>query len=271
MVTGAGSGIGRALTDALVEAGAHVIATDVDGERLNTMTSTSVSTSVLDVTDPIAFQAVVQAGVDAHGRVDALFNNAGIGHAGEVQDTDLATWQRTIDVNLWGVIHGIRSVYPHMIQRRSGVIVNTSSGAGLCPRPGMVPYATAKHAVVGLSTSLRAECAAYGISVHVACPGYIATDIMNATVYSGVDGDRLQSSIPIRAMPASTCALLILDGVRRGRTLIPVSGATQAEWLLYRAMPSIIQRAATLRARTFRAHRDPSADGPDDTSQTGGS
>jgi NAD(P)-dependent dehydrogenase (short-subunit alcohol dehydrogenase family) len=119
----------------------------------------------------------------------------------------------------------------------------------------MVPYATSKAAVIGLSNSLRPEAAHYGIRINCACPGYIATNIMANTEYSGVDREGLQAAIPLRAMTATRCAELILKGAERNRGLIPVSAATRFEYLLTRYMPWLALRIAAFRATKFREHR----------------
>lgn len=259
LVTGAGSGIGAAFVRTLLDAGARVVATDRDANRLGALLDQArgsdrhgaLACAALDVTDAAQFARVVAE----HGVPDVLINNAGIGLAGELRDTSLEDWRRVFAVNTMGVVHGIDAVYGGMVERGAGTIVNVASGAGLLPRPGMVAYASSKSAVLGLSLSLHAEARAYGVSVSVVCPGYVATDIMNATDYRSVDGAGLQASIPIRPMSAERCAELALLGAARGQALIPVSGATRVEWWLSRISPSLTLRIAGFRARKFRDHR----------------
>jgi NADP-dependent 3-hydroxy acid dehydrogenase YdfG len=100
-----------------------------------------------------------------------MINNAGIAVGGATDALELADWRRVLDVNLAGVIHGVHAVYPRMVRRRAGHIVNLASVAGLAPYPLALPYTTSKHAVVGLSQALRAEAARHGVRVSVACPG----------------------------------------------------------------------------------------------------
>src|SRR6185312_3626412 len=111
----------------------------------------------LDVRSYPSFEQAVGEAVKQSGRIDYLFNNAGIGVGGEVDSYTLDDWNDVFDVNLRGVVHGIQAVYPIMIRQRSGHIVNTASVAGLIPAPGATAYAMTKHAVVGLSLSLRGE------------------------------------------------------------------------------------------------------------------
>lgn len=158
IVTGAGSGIGRAISVALGRRGARVIVTDLDlasAEATAEMVrraGAETSAHRVDVVDPGDVSEIVDHTVRVHRRLDLLFNNAGIAVGGEARDTTLAEWHRTIDVNLLGVVHGVHAAYPVMIRQGSGHIVNTASVAGLSPVPGLVAYAATKHAVVGLST-----------------------------------------------------------------------------------------------------------------------
>lgn len=261
LVTGAGSGIGRALADALALQGWNVLATDRDADAARATADTivqrglSAQAECLDVTDGAAFQALVARATETGPSVDLLVNNAGVGAAGEVRDLTADSWEKVLDVNLRGTIHGIHAAYPGMVARRRGVILNIASGAGLCPRPGMVPYAASKAAVVALSTSLRAEASAHGVRVHVACPGYIATDILARSEYVGVDGQALRDRIPIRPMPAAECARRILRGVDRNQAVIPVGLGVTLEWWLYRWLPWVVHTAARTRARAFREAR----------------
>jgi NAD(P)-dependent dehydrogenase (short-subunit alcohol dehydrogenase family) len=215
-----------------------------------------VTALAVDVSDAAAVQAMVAETLARHGRIDYLFNNAGVGQAGEVRDLDLADWARVMDVNVWGVVHGIHAVYPVMLQQGHGHIVNIASGAGLGPRPGMVPYAASKHAVVGLSTSLRAEAEHLGVKVSVVCPGAIATAMLASTPFKNLDGAKLLSRAPAMAfISPDECARRILRGVARNRAIIPVTAVAWAEWLIYRYLPPLSWVIARFRARQFRAHR----------------
>lgn len=212
---------------------------------------------VLDVTDAAAFREVVEALVEREGKIDALFNNAGVGAAGEVRDVSLDVWRRVLEVNVLGVVNGIEAAYPKMITQGFGAIINTASGAGLAPRPGMAAYAASKHAVVGLSISLRPEAKLHGVSVSVVCPGYIKTDIMKTTEFTKLDAASLERSIPIKPISAETCARMVLLGVARKKPIIIVGKTVWLDWLLYRLSPSLALAAAGWRAKHFSAHRRP--------------
>jgi NAD(P)-dependent dehydrogenase (short-subunit alcohol dehydrogenase family) len=261
IVTGAGSGIGAALAAALASRGARVVASDLDPAAAAATAARlaaaghAVRAATLDVTDAAAFRALVDETLDREGRLDLLFNNAGVGVAGETRDLTLDDWRPAIDVNLWGVIHGVAAAYPRLVAQGSGHIVNTASGAGLVPRPGMVAYAAAKHAVVGLSLSLRAEAGAHGVRVSVVCPGYIDTNIFRATRFVNVDGRALMALVPIRPMSPAACARIVLRGVARDRPIIVVSRLLRVEWLIHRLSPALSLRLAGWRARRFREQR----------------
>lgn len=261
IVTGGASGIGLALVRALLAAGARVALVDrsaavaqhaADGvsgadDRLRAYG--------VDVTDAAAFEALA---VDVQARwvrIDYLFNNAGIGMAGAVADTTLDDWKRVLDVNLWGVIHGVQAVYPRMLAQGRGHIVNTASGAGLGPRPFMAVYAASKHAVVGLSTSMRGEAAPLGVKISVVCPGNIASNMLGTTTFRNLDGDGLRRAIPFKPMSADECARRILRGVARNKAIIPVQWIASVEWWLYRISPGLYAKVSDFRAAKFRAHQ----------------
>ena len=120
---------------------------------------------------------MVEETAAAHGRLDYLFNNAGMAIGGDARDLTLDHWRRVLDVDLYGVLHGTLAAYPIMASQGFGHIVNTSSAAAFFPDPGSAPYCTAKHAIVGLSLSLRLEGADLGVKVSCVCPGFVRTNV----------------------------------------------------------------------------------------------
>jgi len=185
IVTGGASGIGRAISEELAQRGCDVVLADLQIElakevasqiRASGGTATAVK---VDVTDFPAMDKLVHATVTRTGRLDYLFNNAGIVIGGGVDHYGIEDWNRVIDVNLRGVVNGVQAAYKIMLAQGFGHIVNTASMAGLMSGPGNVVYTTTKHAVVGLSTSLRAEAASQGVRVSVVCPGVIRTPILD--------------------------------------------------------------------------------------------
>jgi len=205
IVTGGASGIGRALGEALARRGALVVLADLQAELAQDVAARirqaggQATAERLDVTDFAATNRLVQDTFRSQGRLDYIFNNAGIGIGGEVRLYELEDWNRVLDVNLRGVIHGVQAAYPIMLRQGFGHIVNTASMAGLMPTPLAVGYGATKHAVVGLSTSLRVEAAPAGVRVSVLCPGVIRT-------------------------PA------LIDGGKFGKLLQPVPQETQRDW-----------------------------------------
>jgi len=265
IVTGGGRGIGRAIGAALAERGHDVVLADLDIDAATASAEAlgpRVTAARLDVTDADAVTALVEATAARHGRLAWMVNNAGVGVAGAFDATGLDDWRRAIDVNLFGVVHGCRAALAVMRPAGGGHIVNIASGAGLAPRPGMVAYAAAKHAVVGLSTSLRAEAALDGVTVHAVCPGYVETGIMDRTAWRGVDGAKVVAGIPIRGVTPEKCASVVLRGVRRDRAIIPVTAVTHLEWRLYRFAPWLLGPVFRARARVFRRHASDASDAP---------
>lgn len=245
IVTGGASGIGRALCLELAARGARVVVADLNAAgalqvaaEIAAAGGTAEVRSV-DVASWEAVDALVDGVVTAHGRIDYLFNNAGIGVAGEERDVTLADWQRVLAVNLWGVVHGVHAAYPRMLQQGFGHIVNTASLAGLTPAPLQTSYVASKHAVVGLSCALRVEAADRGVRVSVVCPGLIDTPILHTIDVRGMDPERLRGIVTTttKAMPAAACARVILRGVEKNKPIIVVTRAAYAVWLLTRVSP----------------------------------
>lgn len=262
VVTGGASGIGRATCRELGrEEDSVVVVADIDAKQAQETATVIAETggkahSVrLDVTQAAAVEKLVREVALRYGRLDYMFNNAGIAIWGEARDTSLEHWQRALDVNLWGVIHGTVSAYEVMVGQGHGHIINTASLAGLIPVPMETAYAAAKHAVVGLSTSLRAEGAALGVKVSVACPGPINTAIFDSTTYvtefrdeeAGVDRSSLMS--------AEHCARAILAGVERNRGIIVITRFARYAWLLYRISPRLARLLFRKRIERVRASR----------------
>ncbi len=248
IVTGGASGIGRALAEALARRGARVVLADIDGPAAQaaadalSATGGRTQAAAVDVRDPDAVQWLVSDTAAAHGRIDFMFNNAGVALAGKARDMTLADWNWLIEVNLRGVVHGVVAAYPTMIAQGFGHIVNTASVAGLTPTPGLVGYATTKHAVVGLSTSLRGEAARYGVRISVVCPGLIDTPIKNNMRMLNIDRQAVLDSLPLKLHPPEMCARAILRGVERNQAIIVVTTVGKIGWALYRLAPGLMGR-----------------------------
>lgn len=264
LVTGGGSGIGAELVRQMARDGAIVIAADLNLPSTESLASdlTSQGNRVypleLNVCESEAFQDAVDVAIQEFGRLDILFNNAGVGLAGAVQDTKLSDWERIINVNLWGVINGVHAVYPVMLKQGFGQIVNMASAAGLAPRPGMVAYACSKSAVVGLSTSLREEAKGLGVSVNTVCPLTVATPIFKNTVYRSLNSESLLEAAPIKPFPLETAVERILAGVIANRSIINIQFLSWLEWWLYRIWPPLVALFVNPRRKLFRENRQAS-------------
>lgn len=261
IVTGGASGIGRALCELLGRRGARVVVADINEAGAETVAAGirdaggRAEGRALDVVQAEAVIALVRDTATAHGRLDFMFNNAGIAIGGDYRDLELEHWRRVIEVNLWGVIHGIHAAYPLMVAQGSGHIVNTASVAGLLAVPIEIPYATSKHAVVGLSTSLRVEAEDLGVKVTVVCPGFIRTGIFDAAVAVNVDKERAMQSLPQRMPSAPDAARVILRGVERNREKIVFPFEYRVLWWLERLNPRLLAPVGRRILKDFRAVR----------------
>jgi len=225
IVTGAASGIGLALAAGLAERGARVWAADIDAagaERAAASLGSNAHPVTLDVRDAAAFRELVE-------RV-----------AKEQCD-------RIIDVNIRGVVNGTLAAYPLMVRQRSGHIVNTASLAGLAPAPLLSTYAMTKHAVVGLSTSLRYEAERYGVRVSAICPAGVETPLLDEGAASGSHPGRWQPDVrnylTLAAGPLSAVdkvAREALRGVERNRALIIIPARARLTALAYRLVPGLV-------------------------------
>jgi NAD(P)-dependent dehydrogenase (short-subunit alcohol dehydrogenase family) len=263
-VTGGASGIGAALSTKLVDGGAEVWIADrqIDAaqELAQRLTSGGAKAHAieLDVRDYSSFERAVAEVVQQSGRVDYLFNNAGIGVGGEVDSYTLDDWNDVLDVNLRGVVHGIQAVYPIMIRQRSGHIVNTASMAGLVTSAGAASYTATKHAVVGLSKALRVEAERHGVQVSVLCPGAIRTPILTMGKYgrmtiAGVSDEQLLKFWePFRPMAPDKFAERALRAVLRGDAIIVVPAWWKALWYLERLSPALSMRVAKVSLKHLR-------------------
>ncbi|MCC6763193.1 MAG: SDR family oxidoreductase [Deltaproteobacteria bacterium] len=242
IVTGGASGIGRSLASALVRAGARVVVADTDGERAEAVArelGERARSEIVNVTDSVALRRAIEGTAAREGRLDLLFNNAGIAVFADARDTSLDDWNRQIDVNLRGVVHGIVAAYPLMLRQGSGHIVNTASAAGLIPSPATIAYAATKHAVVGLSLTLRAEARPHGVRVSVVCPGVIETPMVQTAKLVGPTRERVLAALPLRLHSPDRLAAAVLRGVARNRAIIPFTPELRFLWALHRLSPRL--------------------------------
>lgn len=188
LVTGGGSGIGRATANRFADEGASVVLSDVDvegGKQTVAEIEDDGGDAVFveaDVTDEDAASELVETAMDTYGGLDFAFNNAGIEGANDpANEQSMSNWQQVIDVNLTGVFLGLREQIPAMLEDGGGSIVNTASIAGILGFPNLSPYVSSKHGVIGLTKTAALEFSAEGVRVNAVCPGVIETPMVART------------------------------------------------------------------------------------------
>ena len=237
VVTGAGSGIGLALSDALARQGCRLVLADVQDDALAAASEqiaahgVDVLTVRTDVSKQEQVEALAAAAVERFGAVHVVCNNAGVGGAGDPWIGPIEGWEWTMGVNFWGVVYGVRAFLPRLLMSGGGHIVNTASMAGLVP--GFSPaYDASKHAVVAITEGLFHNVRDAGLPVGVSClcPGWVKTGIIDAdrnwpgelgpppaaTVGGQVSRDHIRRAID-EGMPPAVVADLVVDAVRTGR------------------------------------------------------
>ncbi len=253
LITGAASGIGRALAEQLADHGARVIATDINETLLKEVMTPlaeqgkAVTAMKLDVSDYGAFKQVVDETVARYGRLDYIFNNAGLAIVGEVRDTEIEDWRKVLSVNLDGVVHGSLLAYKQMVQQGHGHIVNVASVEGLIPFPATVSYVTTKFGVVGLSEGLWVEGKDLGVDVSVVCPGWIRTNIVTGARFIKMDRDRVLDAVKLWirfGVSPEDCARVMLRGVARKKRIITVTGLARIMWWIARISPTFMMNLA---------------------------
>jgi NAD(P)-dependent dehydrogenase (short-subunit alcohol dehydrogenase family) len=267
IVTGAASGIGRALAVELDRRGAEVVLADRQLPLAEEAAAEirkgggRATAAELDVRSHVSFQSLVDRTVARCGQVDFLFNNAGIGVGGEMDGYRLEDWTDVFDVNLLGVVHGIQAVYPAMIAQRSGHIINTASIAGLVGAPTSGSYTASKHAVVGLTKALRIEGRRHGVRVSALCPGAIRTPILTGGRYGRmnvqVSHDKLMKQWErVRPMDPADLARGTLDAVARNEAFIVLPRLWKLVWWLERLAPALSERVWSFLFERLRKELD---------------
>ena len=271
VITGAGSGMGRYLAVLLAKDGADIVACDVNKETLDDTVemlrkhNVSVSSHLLDVADKEAIEALPQKVVDQHGKVDLVFNNAGVSTGKHFKDMEEENWDWVMDINLHGVINSTRAFIPHLKDRPEAAIINTSSIFGMVAVPGQTVYHATKFAVRGFTESLALEMAETNENLQVHCvhPGHVGTNIvansrMDEESYKESLEQENNSSIFTRNRPAtieemaesfkeggmhpSKAAQIILNGVKKKKRRIFIGLDSKLLELSQRIFPNKYHR-----------------------------
>lgn len=264
-VTGAGSGIGRALALKLARRGARLAVSDVDDAGLEETvglvraTGAEVAGEHLDVADRDAVVAWADAVVARFGVAHQVYNNAGIALHRRVLDSDWADYERVLGVNLWGVVHGTKAFLPHLLASGDGHVVNVSSLNGYLAQDGMSHYCTSKFAVRGFTETLRIELQGTGVGVTVVHPGGVRTRIADSALAASerlglpvTDDDRRRTRTyneKLLRMDPAQAARTVVDGVEAGRPRVLVGNDARAVDLLVRLLPASYPRVTRLLER----------------------
>lgn len=261
LVTGACAGIGRALAQRFAQAGARLVLLDLDQAALDSLAqhlrdhhNVEVLALRCDVAEAAAVEAAVALAVEQFGGIDLLINNAGITHRSRFADTDLAVFQRIMQVNYFGALHCTRAALPSLLARR-GQIVVLSSLSGFAPMLDRSAYNASKHALHGLFETLRLELAGSGVNVMLVCPGFTATDIRKKALVG--DGSVTAQPIPFVGKvnaPQDTAEAIYRAAVRRKRLLIH-SNVNWLARLLARLSPRLFERWLVPRLSGVRVGR----------------
>jgi len=253
LVTGAGSGIGRATALALAEQGARVAVTDLCPESAEGTASTisrrggEARAFALDVSDPERTEALARDIQQELGNPTILVNNAGVAVGGYFLDTSQDSWQKIMSVNLMGVVHCCRVFIPFMVRSgQPGHVVNIASMLGYTGMRGVSAYCATKFGVMGFSESLRAEMREHGIGVSAICPGMIRTNIISAGILESADLDveakrrDIERLYEKRNYPPEKVAQAVISAIRRDRAVVPVTTEAWVTYYLKRWLPGAV-------------------------------
>jgi NADP-dependent 3-hydroxy acid dehydrogenase YdfG len=247
VITGAASGIGRALAVTLANEGCDLALSDIDEEGLAETERLvegrgRVTTHVVDVADRARMQAFVEEVHEAHGRVDILVNNAGVSVGADLLDHSIEDFEWIVGINLWGVIYGTKFFLPHLLQSDDAYVVNLSSMFGLIGVPGQSSYCATKFAVRGFSEAVGAELVETNVRVLSVHPGGIRTNIARAVRWSAshvARRDRAIEFFDTRTMPADKCARRIVSAMKAGRQRVLVGAEAFVTDYVKRVLPEL--------------------------------
>lgn len=250
LVTGAASGMGFEIARQTALAGAKVLLTDIvdDVNDAAEKVGHGAKAMIVDVSDRDQVGAAIDRVVADHGRLDFIFNNAGLAIFGEVEEVSIELFEKIIDVNLKGVAYGVKLGYDQMIkQGGGGHIVNTASAAGFVPVPLQTHYCATKHGVVGMGKTLALEGAKHDVHVTTFCPGFVQTGMMtNNTLRGSMDIPEITALMPVGALSAEEAVRRLLRGVVKRKLVVVTPWYARIGVWVEGALPSLSHHAHQL-------------------------
>ncbi len=247
VVTGAASGIGAAICKTFGKKGAKIVLLDMDKEGVEATKQELVEQGIdavaqrCDVTDAVQCQERIEEVIRRYGGIDVLANNAGITQGGPFLEADMPMYRKVMDVNFFGALHCSKAAIESLIKRK-GLIIVTSSIAGLAPVLGRTGYCASKHALHGLFCTLRAELKQYGVHVMIVCPGFTKTNLQTRALDGdGTPTSHSQSRVGRQALPEDV-ADAIYRGALKRKNLIVLTPVGKASYFLYKFTPALYER-----------------------------
>jgi NAD(P)-dependent dehydrogenase (short-subunit alcohol dehydrogenase family) len=254
LVTGAGSGLGRAIAARFAAAGCRVLYTDVDAASAAAAAGDFGAALPLDVTDDDAWAAAREWCERNWGGLDVLVNNAGVAAAGRIETVPMEDWHWIVETNLLSTVRGCRTFVPLLKAQRSGHVVNVASLAGLLNPPTMGSYNVSKAGVVALSDTLRSELAPFGVRTTLVCPGFVRTNLAASARSSDPALGELTTKLVTRSrLSAEEVAEKVVTAVDRGKYLVLTEPAGRLAWLAKRYAPALVHSRTVAAAE--RLHR----------------
>jgi NAD(P)-dependent dehydrogenase (short-subunit alcohol dehydrogenase family) len=266
VVTGGASGLGRGLCEALASRGAKVVIADINlagAEALAdelTRAGCEVCACHVDVTSSVSVDGLIARAVETYGRLDLMFNNAGIAVGGEFQDVSADALARVVNINLIGAAYGTLAAYRQMLAQKGGCIVNIASMYALFPGPMTSAYVAAKHGLLGLTLSVQSEARAHGIHLCLVCPGYVTTNLFaHGTYGGGLDAASAVERVPFSFLDVRTAVDHTLAAVRKRKHIAVFPFYARAIWWIARISPALLVLIMSLVMRMQRKRYGTSA------------
>lgn len=260
-ITGAASGIGRALCLHMAGEKASIIAADIDSAGVKE-TADAINLSggnamglILDVTDNRAFKRAVGKAVQKFGRIDILINNAAVCIAGDMRDISSSMTKKVMEVNFFGMINGTLAAYEIMLKQGKGRIVNISSMAGFAPYSINAPYTASKHAVLGFTRAFEPEAKARGVHVSLVCPGIVRTEFYDNSKIICASRESYNSHLPKRLINADRAAEIITKGIKKNKTMIIFPAHAKLAWYASRFAPGLFRLMNAYMVKKFEVMR----------------